>query len=106
VPTEYHPFRPVRPIHDYRDAPGPHAGRALDGTAYAALADAKTKGGPVGIVVVGEWVRDDGRRYLDFAVPRDWIEWHTNYRGDPLRWTCPRCSRLSGKHSKDCDYES
>lgn len=105
--TEYHPFYPNRPVAQYAGQAGPHNGQALDATAFAALADAKMSGGVCEIVVRGQWVRDDGVTYLDFGVDPVWVELHSHYRrvDGRLRWVCPTCGQMSGKHSKTCDFE-
>lgn len=105
--TEYHPFSPPRPVAQYAGQAGPHNGQALDANAYAALATSKVKGGPCELVVRGEYVRDDGVRFLDFAIDPVWLELNSNYRrvDGRLRWVCPRCGLMSGQHTKVCDYE-
>lgn len=105
--TEYHRFNPPRRVEEYVGQPGHEFGLALPPYGYQAIADAKTTGGPTQFVVQGEWRRSDGVRYLDLAVSHEWILANTNYRehNGQLRWTCPECSMLSGKHSKVCGFE-
>ena len=99
---QYVRFDPPRRLEEYTSHPSmPLAG-------YDALADAKVRGGPAQYAVQGEW-HHDGKVWLDLAVTRPWLEHRTNYRADDrgvLRWTCPVCGRVGGKHEKLCEYES
>lgn len=62
---------------------------------------------PPKYLIKGEWIYADGRRFLDIAINREWVEAATNYRltDGRLRWTCPVCGRLGGNHTKACDYD-
>lgn len=104
---EYHEFIPPRRPEEYAGQAGPHNGLALTYDVLDAMAEAKVSGRPHRYLVRGEWRRSDGVRYLDFAIDRAWVTANTNYRlvEGHLRWTCPVCGRLSGKHNKGCDYE-
>jgi hypothetical protein len=103
----YRRFTPHRRAEEYIGQKGHEVGGlALPPAVYAGIAEAKTLRQPSPYAIQGEWVFD-GRRYLDCAVTRDYIEATTHYRADErgvLRWTCPSCGRLSGQHSKVCDY--
>jgi hypothetical protein len=101
--TEFHPAR--RP-EEFVGLAGPHGGLALPHDVLEAIAQARVSNRPHQYLVRGEWVRSDGARYLDIAVDRAWLTASTNYQlvDGMLRWTCPACGRLSGAHSKGCDY--
>lgn len=71
--VKYHRFNPPHLLTEYTGKPGPHAGNALPAAGYAAIAEHKTKGGSWPLVVIGEWVRADGVRFLDLGVPWAWI---------------------------------
>lgn len=71
--TKYHRFNPPHLLTEYQAKPGPHNGHALPAAGYAAIATQKTKGGSWPLVVIGEWVREDGVRFLDLGVPWAWI---------------------------------
>ena len=105
--TEYFRFSPPRRLEEYQGVAGHQFGLALPPEGYEAIADAKVVGGPTQFVVQGEWRRSDGVFFLDLAVSPQWIFANTNYRehGGRLRWECPVCGKLSGQHSKSCDYE-
>lgn len=104
----YTRFDPPRRLAAYQGQTGSEAGgRLLSPDAYQALADAKMKGREPMLVVRGEYV-GEGRRYLHYAVTKDYIEANTNWRDDGfhlLHWTCPTCGMKSGKHTKSCDFE-
>ncbi len=98
--TSYHPFRPAHALTEHLSDP------AMPPHGYDAVAASKVSGQPPEFVVQGEWRRDN-RRFLDLALSRDYIEAVSNYRDldGTLRWTCPECGRLSGKHTRVCGYE-
>jgi hypothetical protein len=103
--TTYTPFRPTRPLTQYRGQPGNEVGgQLLTPDAYDAISTAATSGLPCSLVVAGEWVRDDGARFLDFAVPTAYIEATTDHRYHEgrLRYLCPLCERWNGSHIKGC----
>jgi hypothetical protein len=103
----YVPFNPHRRLAEYVGQAAPQGGMLLPPDGYEAIATAKETGLPCQYVVTGE-DRDGDRIYLRLAVTRDWIEAVTNYRGDAqghLRWTCPECGRVGGKHFRACGYE-
>lgn len=59
-------------------------------------------------VVTGEYTRDDGKRWLQFAVDPGWLIATSNYRwrrlpsgSVELHWLCPSCN-LWGDHQKSC----
>lgn len=107
--TEYVPFSPHRRPEEYVGQVGQHNGLALPQYALDAIATSKLARQPNQYAVLGEWRRDDGVRFLDLGVTREWLEAVSNYRQDDtgrLRWTCPECGHLSGKHAKLCGYES
>lgn len=106
--AEYHPFNPPRKPEEYIGQLGPHGGFALTWEVQQAIATSRATGVPHGFLVRGEWVRkDDGVRYLDFAVDRAWVQQvDANYHlvDGRLRWVCPTCGQMSGTHRKGCDY--
>ena len=106
--TGYVEFSPPRRPEEYVGQAGPHEGLALTHDVLDAIAESKVSGRPHRYLVRGEWQRNDGTRYLDFAIDRRWLEANSNYRTveGMLRWTCPECGKTSGKHLKLCGYES
>ena len=106
--TDYHRFTPHHRPEEYVGQAGPYFGQALPPYVYDAIAEAKVTRRPNMYAVIGETRRDDGIRFLDFGVTGSWIEDNTNYRADErghLRWTCPECGKLGGRHVKTCGYE-
>ena len=96
-----------RRVEEYQGQTGSEVGGSiLPGFVYEAIAAAKTSGNPCQYTVTGEWRREDGVRYLHFGVTRDYIETVTNYRdtASGLRWTCPDCGLVGGKHHRTCGY--
>lgn len=105
---EYRWFETPRRAEEYIGQAGRYTGFALPGYVYEAIAEAKTRHLPSPYLVIGEWVREDGARWVDCAISKGYIESVTNYRADErgiLRWTCPSCGRFGGKHTKVCEYE-
>lgn len=104
--TRYVEFNPPRRPEEYRGAAGPHNGLALTWDVIQAIARSEMTGEAHGCLVRGEWVRSDGVRFLDFAIDRAWVAANSNYQlvEGQLRWVCPGCGRMSGNHSKGCDY--
>jgi hypothetical protein len=99
--TAYQRFRPPHQLAEHLSDPAmPHAG-------YDALAEAKVARRPPEFVVIGEWRRLDDRRFLDLGINPDFLEAATNYRLHEglIRWECPDCGKLGGKHVKACGYE-
>lgn len=74
----------------------------LEDTAKARLTHAPPK-----YLIKGQWTYEDGRRELDIAINRAWVDAVTNWKLNDgrLRWTCPICGKLSGIHTKACDFE-
>jgi hypothetical protein len=103
----YVPFDPPRRPEEYVGQPGPHNGLALEHNVLDAIGQARALNRSHPYVVRGEWRRSDGVTYLDIAVDRAWVTQNTNYRliDGRLRWQCPVCGRLSGQHTKSCDFE-
>lgn len=102
----YARFTPPHLLREYLGKPGHEiGGNALSPLAFAALADSKVLGHET-LVVQGRWDYDDGRFYLDFAVPTGHIEAMTDYRYDHearrLRLVCPECEMKDGKHRRGC----
>lgn len=103
--VEYVRFNPARRLEEYVGAAGPHDGRALPASGFAAIADAKLKSGPCQYLVIGEWRGE--KTWLDLGVDPAWLETYSNYRRDDhgrIRWTCPECGR-TGSHERGCGYE-
>lgn len=103
----YTEFNPPRRPEEWENQPGPHDGKALPYGMIAEIAKAKVTGKWHGQVVRGQWTRRDGEVFLDIAVDRAWVVANTHYQliEGRLRWVCPVCQKLSGVHSKTCDYE-
>jgi hypothetical protein len=102
----YNAFRPHRPLRQYRGQAGHEAnGTMLPTYAQDALAASMTSDIPCELVAVGEYVRDDGARFLNFAVTRGYIEALTDYldEGGRLRLVCPQCEGKDGNHLKSCN---
>ena len=95
----YEVFIPPRRIEEYPDR--------VSGAVLQEVAVARLTHQPPKYLVKGEWTYADGRRELDIAVNREWVDATTNYRlqeDGRLRWTCPGCGKLSGVHTKVCEY--
>lgn len=106
--SEYVRFDPPRSLAAYRDSPGSEmGGLALSPMALDALAESVTSRKPPELAVIGEWRYEDGRRFLDYAVPTDYLEATTDYRYDRdarrMRLVCPACGMKDGKHTRGCD---
>lgn len=104
--SEYHPFAEARPIAQYAGQAGHElGGQALTPAAYQALAQSRSSGIPCELVATGQWVYDDGRRFLELRVTREYIEATSDMRHHDgrLRWLCPRCGLFDGRHTKACD---
>lgn len=102
----YHPFTPHRPLRQYRGQAGHEVnGMLLSPMALDALSKSVTSDIPCELVVRGEHVREDGVRYLDFAVTKAFIEATTDFLDEngTLRLVCPRCEQKDGRHLKSCD---
>lgn len=95
----YELFIPPRRVEEYATVVAPEI---LTETARARVTHAPAK-----YLVKGQWVYLDGRRELDVAINRAWVDAVTDYKltDGRLRWTCPICGKLSGTHTKACDYE-
>lgn len=95
----YVPFNPPRRIEGY---PGRVSTEVLEEVAKCRLAHQPSK-----YLVKGEWTHADGRLELDIAINREWVEAVSNYQliEGRLRWVCPVCQKMSGSHTKSCDYE-
>ena len=95
----YQAFDPPRRVEEY---PGRVSPEVLTEVAAARLTHQPAK-----YLVKGEWFYADGRRELDIAINREWVTAVSNYRltDGRLRWTCPICNQMGGKHTKACDYE-
>ena len=98
--STYRPL-PNEPLSKYRTS-----GR-LSFAAYDALALSMSTGKPCELVIIGEWIRDDGRRWFDYGVTTAYIDATTDYRYDRdarrLRLVCPECAQKDGKHTRTCD---
>jgi hypothetical protein len=105
--AEYVEFTPPRRPEQYVGQPGPHNGLALTHDVLTAIAQSRITGQRHPFLVRGEWIRKDGKRFLDIAIDRAWVTENTHYRliEGRLRWVCPVCGKLSGQHTKACDYE-
>lgn len=108
----YTRFVPAHRLAEYAGQSGPEVGgQRLTPAAYEAMSIAKASGNPPELVVVGEYVRDDGVRFLNFGVPTAYIEATTDYRfhkdhnspGGRLMILCRDCGLWNGKHTKTCD---
>lgn len=102
----YNHFTPHRPLRQYRGQAGAEAnGQMLPPYAMDALAESMTSDLPCELVVLGEYVRDDGVRFLNFGVTRGYVEAMTDFldEGGRLRLVCPTCEMKDGKHLKSCD---
>lgn len=107
----YTAFKPPRHIKEFLGEPGWEAtGTLLPFIVLDAHAQTivRRRAGPAPekFCVIGEYNREDGRRYLDFAVTSEWIEANSNHRLEEAtreyRWKCPMCALLGGKHEKGC----
>jgi hypothetical protein len=102
--------RRIRPLTDYLDDRGAvlsgheQGGLILSPMALDALSSAKASGKPCALVATGEEWHDDGRHFLTFGVPLDYIEATTDYRSDDGRlvYVCPECADRHGNHRKVC----
>lgn len=108
IVTAYVRFAPVRQTSEYRGQRGPEVNaQRLTPAAYDDMAEARMSKRPVGLVVIGEWIREDGERFLDFGVPTAHIEAATDYRyhsdSKTLRVYCQSCDRWDQKHVKGCE---
>jgi hypothetical protein len=95
----YERFNPPRRIEEYR--------ARVDQQVIEEVAESNLKRLPPKYLIAGEWTDPKGRRSLDIAVNREWVTAaDPNYQlvEGRLRWVCPGCSRMSGAHSKGCDY--
>lgn len=111
--TTYVRFDPPRRLTEYAGQAGMEVGgQRLTPAAYEAIAEAKRSGLPCELVVIGEYVRPDGKGFLSFGTPPEYIEAVTDYRrrrgedGKPdsrLRLWCANCEMWDGKHTKSCD---
>jgi hypothetical protein len=102
--TKYVAFSPPHLLKEYLGKPGHEIeGLALPPAGLQALADSRVLGHET-LVVQGRWDHDDGRFYLDLAVPTGHIEAVTNYRhdGGRLRLICQDCGMKDGKHKRGC----
>lgn len=74
--------------------------------------EAIVAGRPDMYVVQGENIRADGKRFLELAINRDWIEKCTSYTyraahvGMPdlkyPEYECPDCFKRGGAHARSC----
>lgn len=105
--TTYVAFDPPRRAEQYVGQSGPHNGLALEHNVLEAIGQARAFNRTHPYVVRGEWRRDDGVAYLDIAVDIAWLTANSHYQlvEGRLRWVCPICGRMSGTHTKACDYE-
>lgn len=113
--VEYRPYPRPRPVTDWIEEDGTIlAGHELGGLILnPAVLDGHARAVcdhiPEEYLVTGEDVREDGIRFLRFAMNVAWIEAKTDYRdvAEPgakpdLVYVCPECEGRSGKHSKVC----
>jgi hypothetical protein len=102
----YTAFKPPRSVRQYLGQPGNEpSAQALPWSVLDSHANSVTKGLPEEYVVIGEDVRDDGKRFLRFGATREYIEATTDFRQDDagrLRLRCPVCELWDGKHTKGC----
>jgi hypothetical protein len=71
----YERFNPPRPLAQYVGQAGHElGGLALSPMALAALAESKTSRVPCELAVIGAWMSEDGRRYLDFGATNAYLE--------------------------------
>ena len=106
--ARYTEFNPPRRPEEYLGQAGPHNGLALTPDVIQAIAQGKVTNQPHPYLIRGEWVRHkDGVRFLDVAMDRAWLTANTHHQlvDGRLRWVCPVCQKLSGHHTKACDYE-
>lgn len=101
-------FDKPRRVAEYRGQAGDEVGgHRLSPAAFDALAASITTGNPPELVAVGEYVREDGRSWLDYAESTAYIEATTEWRWDAvnerLRWVCPSCGLKDDKHVKSCE---
>jgi hypothetical protein len=105
--STYVRFAPPHLLREYLGKPGfEMEGLALSPMALEALAES-TINKTQTLVVQGRWDYDDGRFYLDLAVPTQEVERLTNYRYDAdarrLRLNCPDCGMKDGRHKRGCE---
>lgn len=106
--VEHVRFNPPRRLAEYRGQAGHEAsGQMLSYSALDALATAVTTKTEPEYVVVGEFRREDGARFLELGTTTTFIEGSSDYRIHPesknLRLLCPNCETWDGKHKKTCD---
>ncbi len=104
----YHRFSPPRPVKQYTGQTGHEPSKlALPWWVMDSLGRTIPGHLPDEYAVIGETIYEDGRRYLDFGVTREFIEAATTMRWDTgqkkFRELCPRCGVMGGKHAKGCD---
>ena len=105
-------FERPRPLTEYVDdhgnvLPGFEVGEPrliLPYAAMDAMAKAIATRQPCELVVTGEEFHPDGRHYLMFGVPTDYIEATTDYRHESggLHYVCPDCGQKRGQHMRGC----
>lgn len=99
-------FKPPRPLRQYRGQSGHELnGRMLSTAAEDALGVSLTSDLPCELVVLGEFVHPDGRRFLQLGATTAFIEATTDHRliDGKLRLVCPMCELRDGRHLKSCD---
>lgn len=99
--TQHFVFRPPHQLAEHLSDP------AMPMAGFDVLAEAKVANRPPELVVIGEYRRADGRRFLDLGVNPAFLETVTNYRlhDGHWRWECPECGKLGGKHARTCGFE-
>jgi len=100
-------FQPAHRLAEYLGQSGHEiGGLRLTPVALDALATSKTKGTVPELEVIGEYVHEDGRRWLDYGVPRAYIESTTDMAWDAdvrrYRYRCPDCDMRDDRHTKTC----
>lgn len=105
--TVYTAFHPRRRVAEFLGQPGHEPnGTLLPFAVMDAHAIAVSTRTPEMYAVTGQRVRDDGTRWLDFGITREYSEATSNFRdlgkGKGLTYVCPSCEGHSGTHSKAC----